>query len=278
MTDFRKELPVEVLQWNVSLKKWNDRAPKGFALEDVMEPTRQELKGNLSDLGKKVLIFGDDRSTDPWAEALSPFYGGPLPVAGRLYLSPMHFIQAKRIENAARFHPIAADFGVPDTSLDPQALEVRAAVKRMGAALRDPDARNIVRLALNVEGYMTGQDNAWNIPPTAESSGYFVTWMALWAKYLFRPDFAQRLLATRNRLLLYTFSDKTVEGVDRIWKGVNAAGQPVYDGPNRMGLELMILRKMLRLGWVRKDVNPVAIYDKICRPIFEGLLQLPPGP
>ena len=231
---------------------WNQAAHASLKWKKLTDFDHQSIPDHV---GKHVLSFGSDVSSDYYAEALSPRYSDLLPinipVANRNYPSPVHYVEAMKILSVSTPKELLGL--VPPTPCD-------YARDQIDLLVNQPNSYIIEDVAGRCDGDRTG--DFYDVS-TVAGKFYISLWIALWAKYKINRKYLNTLLGTGRRMLVYHSSEEFY-GINKEMKGGNC-----------VGFMLMLLRAMPDQILSGK-VSPVVIYDLYVRPILDNIVNYDP--
>jgi hypothetical protein len=252
---------------------WNKAADADYKWDKICDFKEawagDELTATANNVKDQVLCFSDERSTDGYAEVLSPKYGGPLPLlmpTPKKYPSPVHYVEAMKMISAATPGALMAG-GIDVSAITGQPVVDSCDIARLQSDtyLQQPYSSVMQSLSKPCD-------------PKAIKQGFFDTttilckfwislWIGLWAKYQLYPKYAGALVNTGSKLLIYLPADQ-----DAMMVYGMKSDSTMLKGCNAAGLMLMMIRKYAKAGVLTNRLAaPTAIYDKFMRPILEEI-------
>jgi hypothetical protein len=219
-----------------------------------------------------VVLFGDDVTTDAYAEHLSPSRcSGPLPLmvpVPKSYPSPMHYVEAMKIVTSSS--PAMLLGGLPaqqQMSAMPHMDSCDIARIQSDMLVQQPYASTIKTMAETCKSKAVAAD--FFKPETILCRFWLSLWISLWAKYSLYPRHMNVLLGTGKKLLIYAPTDgDTLYGVKK------EENSEVRNGTNAVGILLLFMRTMARNGWLSdRRTSPTAMYDTYVKPVLAHILD-----
>jgi hypothetical protein len=248
--------------------------------DKICSLTLSNATKNLSEVKEHVLMFSDEKATDGYSEALSPKFGGPLPLLSPTpdkYASPMHYVEAMKIMCSLTTAAALSPGGI---ELDPITGETNISKCdiiriHMDPYIHQPHADVIKRFAAECE--IPAIKKQFYDTETILGKYWLSLWIALWAKYQLYGKYMSTLVGTGNKLLIYLLDsdDKAVSNYYGMQADEGTSAGGTMKGINAVGILLMIMRQFARSGILaNKSASPNGLYDKFVKHILENIFNI----
>lgn len=206
----------------------------------------------------KILAFTDKLGVDQWAEVLGPSNGRIAvtePISA-VFLSPVHYVETMKIASLSSTPlNLGSQSGV-STCDDARTILPTLAMQPYADVLRE--------VAESCTYGSSQKVTDWLKIETARGRFWFYLWIGLWSKYTQNIQYANSLVSTGNKFLIYY----------SIWAKY---GVPYIDGAgtNAVGVLLMLIRGLVAAGWASRVPldNPNYIFEQWIVPILKDIYK-----